>query len=126
MNRKRKSSIPQDGREGRDLASTITELTTCLARVEALGDGFKPTEVWLGPRERAGLLAAIREKIKTTRDMQLATAVALGDPEGTTLIGLTVRAMTRSGVRVGITYGEPWPMGARSRYGRANPRHSPG
>lgn len=114
MNRKRKSRTSRDGREGRDLTDTVTELTMCLARVEGLGDGFKPTEVWLGPRERAGLLAAMREKLKTTRDLALGTAVALGDPEETTLMGLTVRAMSKPGVRVGITYGEPWPMRAKS------------
>lgn len=123
MNRKRKSRTARDGREGRALEDTIVELVT--AKAEAEKAGLEVSEVWLGPRERAGLLAAIREKLKTTRDIYLGTAVALGDPEGTTLMGLTVRAMTRSGVRVGITYGAPWPMGPKSKHGPKHPRHSP-
>lgn len=119
----RKTKKP-DGRQGRELSSTVEELVTLRAEAEKMG--LLASEVWLGPRERAGLLAAIREKTKIDHSPDLVRAVLRGDPEETTLMGLAVRAMTKPGVRVGITIGEPPAECARSRYGRANPRHSPG
>lgn len=105
----RKTKKP-DGRQGRELSSTVEELVTLKAEAEenakSLGLGFQACEVWLGPCERAGLLVVIMERAKRKREADLVNAVLRGDPEGTTLMGLTVRSMSKPGVRVGITYGK--------------------
>lgn len=93
-----------DNRGPVDLTETITVLSELRAKWQEAGLP-PPTEVWLGPLERSGLLAVIMEKTRVTRDADLMRAVLRGDPEGTTLMGLAVRSMTKPGVRLGITQG---------------------
>lgn len=94
----------RDNRGPIDLTETITILSELRAQWASQGLPG-PTEVWLGPLERSGLLAVIMEKTRVTRDADLMRAVLQGDPEGTTLMGLVVRSMTKPGVRLGITHG---------------------
>jgi len=99
------NSIEKRNRSCLDFVKLTNTVRECLSL--AVKKGYSPTEVWLGEADARILMVELNWQFalgQLGHTNSNISAVISGNADGMKLMGLRVRAMGTSGVRVGISF----------------------